>query len=369
MKKNFTVLLLSGTLTLATSVPALATSHTYLEPPVVTSIKTTQAVSDTFLYYGSVEKIITDDAGKATSLLLNSEQHGEYVMNITSDTVWIDSGNKVAANPSDLKVDEGIYVVYGPTKTASLPPQSEAIAVVTNLPQDVASAQYYVVSEITLNEDNSLQVTNTNGNTTTLTTDTTVSSYLTKDLKTIYDITPGSAIMVWGNGNLINTTEQATISHIMLLPEKETASTEILTRSDLVAMLYDEAGKPDVDTTTNFTDVNDQDENADAIYWAASENLVSGYTDGSFGVNDPLTLEQFITIAWRYNNTPMLMDYNAVFTQYDDAKDISGYARHAMNWAHQKGILADKDGNLLSPKASITKGEAETMLNYLANQA
>lgn len=66
-------------------------------------------------------------------------------MNISSDTVWIDSGNRTASDPADLKEGESVYVFHSPISTRSLPPQSAAYAVVRNIPQDISCAQYHVV--------------------------------------------------------------------------------------------------------------------------------------------------------------------------------------------------------------------------------
>lgn len=115
------------------------------------------------LYFGQVTQVVRDEAGTVTRLVLSSERYGEYIMNISSDTVWIDSGNRTASDPADLKEGESVYVFHSPISTRSLPPQSAAYAVVRNIPQDISCAQYHVVEEVTEGEDGGLIVTTDNG--------------------------------------------------------------------------------------------------------------------------------------------------------------------------------------------------------------
>lgn len=79
-------------------------------------------MSDSELYYGQVQEIGRDEAGTITSLLLTSERYGEYVMNISGETVWIDSGERTASDPATLQVGESVYVYHSPVSTRSLPP-------------------------------------------------------------------------------------------------------------------------------------------------------------------------------------------------------------------------------------------------------
>jgi hypothetical protein len=53
-------------------------------------------------------------------------------------------------------------------------------------------------------------------------------------------------------------------------------------------------------------------------------------------------------------------------TIFADANDISDYAKQAMSWAHQQGIVKGKGNNILDPKGNATRAEIATMVvNYL----
>ncbi len=62
-----------------------------------------------------------------------------------------------------------------------------------------------------------------------------------------------------------------------------------LTRAALATILYRIAGTPPVTGTDVFTDTEDGEWYSDAVLWASSQKLVSGYGNGRFGTNDPVT--------------------------------------------------------------------------------
>lgn len=73
-----------------------------------------------------------------------------------------------------------------------------------------------------------------------------------------------------------------------------------MTRAMLATTLYREAGSPSVSGTDAFTDTQDGAWYGDAVLWASQEGVVSGYGNGLFGTNDPVSREQIATILWRY---------------------------------------------------------------------
>ena len=65
-----------------------------------------------------------------------------------------------------------------------------------------------------------------------------------------------------------------------------------LTRSDLAVMLHTAQESPVANYAMDFEDVAQDAPYAEAVRWAASQRLMSGYGDGSFGPEDPVTREQ-----------------------------------------------------------------------------
>ena len=126
MKRTLSALLVSSALLCAAVLPTMAAESA---APAQTDSAAVQeeTMSDSELYYGQVQEIGRDEAGTITSLLLTSERYGEYVMNISGETVWIDSGERTASDPATLQVGESVYVYHSPVSTRSLPPQSPRV--------------------------------------------------------------------------------------------------------------------------------------------------------------------------------------------------------------------------------------------------
>ena len=78
-----------------------------------------------------------------------------------------------------------------------------------------------------------------------------------------------------------------------------------------------------------------------------------------------MTREQLVTILWRYEGSPMLMDYPGL-SQFAGVGEISRFAQPAFAWAHQQGLIAADEDGLLHPQAEATRELAETMLEQLS---
>ena len=121
MKRTFSALVISGALLCTLAVPGMA-AEAEGQPgaSAAASAPQAQTLPASVLYFGQVTQVIRDEAGTVTRLVLFSERYGEYIMNISSDTVWIDSGNRTASDPADLKEGESVYVFHSPISTRSL---------------------------------------------------------------------------------------------------------------------------------------------------------------------------------------------------------------------------------------------------------
>lgn len=355
MRIKLMSLVLSGALACSLALPSEAAPKMDGELPETPSVEEPASLPDSVLYYGEVETVSRGEDGRMSALHMSSDRYGEYVMLLSEDTVWIDSGNRTASNPSDLKEGEGLYVFHSPVSTRSLPPQSAAFAIVRNVPQDASCAHYHEV-EAAEETDGTLRITTDNGGL-VLTADkeTVLSSYEGAAPAEFSEIKTGSYIMAWYGPVALSYPGQAHASHIMLLNRAE----EPLTRSALAVMLHTAQGSPLVKYAMDFSDIPQDAPYTEAIRWAAGEKLMSGYGDGTIGPDDPVTREQLVAILWRQAGSPMLMDYPGL-TQYSDVGSISRFAQPALAWAHQKGLVPAE--GRLGPKDNVTTAEAEQML-------
>ena len=131
-----------------------------------------------------------------------------------------------------------------------------------------------------------------------------------------------------------------------------------MTRSMLATVLYRLAGSPAVTGSDAFTDTADGAWYSDAVLWASQEGIISGYGNGLFGANDPVTREQIATILWRYSGSPAA----EAGTAFADAGDIASWAVSAVDWARANGYVNGVDGNRFDPDGTATRAQVATIL-------
>ena len=134
-------------------------------------------------------------------------------------------------------------------------------------------------------------------------------------------------------------------------------------RAMLVTILYRLAGSPAVDGGSAFTDVSGGDWFASGVAWASANGIVTGYGDGRFGPNDPITREQMATILYRYAGfAGQSTAGRADLSGYTDAGQVSPYAAEAMGWAADRGLITGVSAGTLAPGGSATRAQVATIL-------
>ena len=365
MNKKLATIALSGALLCTMGAPALAAGGLLSAPPAAesTGAERVQTLPSSQLYCGEIKAILTGTDGTVTGLHMQSEQSGEYVMKISEETVWIDSSKRTPGGPSGRGGGERLYVFHSSVSTRSLPPQSAAFAVVRNLPEGAGGAMYHQV-EAVKEQDDRLQISTDNGGLFLYAgQETTLSTYTGNPLENLNGLETGSYIMAWYDVVALSYPGQAYAQHIMVLDQDK--ASEPLTRSALASLLHAAQGKPVVNYAMNYSDVDQSAPYAEAVRWASSEGILSGYGAGRVGPGDAVSREQMTVMLWRWAGSPMLMDYPGL-TGYSDVSEISQFAQPALAWAHQKGLLP-ADGRL-GPQDIVTLGEAETMITALRDE-
>lgn len=143
-----------------------------------------------------------------------------------------------------------------------------------------------------------------------------------------------------------------------------------LTRAMLAQILYSNEGKPEMENADVFPDVIAGEWYVDAVNWAASVEMVSGYPDGTFAPNNAITREQMTLILYKY------AEYKGYDTTaqgdlsgYEDAGEISDWALEAMEWAVGTGLISGKSDITLAPMATATRAEVAQVLKNFADLA
>ena len=130
-------------------------------------------------------------------------------------------------------------------------------------------------------------------------------------------------------------------------------------RGQITAILYRAAGSPAVSDAVDFPDVAPGAYYADAAVWAAASGIVTGYADGTFRPNDPITRQQMAAILWRYAGSPAAESG----TDYADESAIAAYAVTAVDWARDTGVISGRDGNRFDPSGRATRAQAAVILH------
>lgn len=122
----------------------------------------------------------------------------EVVLKISDETYVIDAQTGYPVNVKDLKAGSSVYVFYSPMMTRSLPPQSNAVAIVTNIVKDKTIPQLFTVKEIVSKTDKSVKLLNEEGDLIiTLLADQPISPFKTKQNVTIDSVEVGTQLFVW----------------------------------------------------------------------------------------------------------------------------------------------------------------------------
>ena len=136
------------------------------------------------------------------------------------------------------------------------------------------------------------------------------------------------------------------------------------TRGMIVTILYRLENEPAVSGELPFTDVEAGAWYADAVAWAAANDIVNGTSATTFAPNSPITREQMATMLYRFAQYKGMdaVTLQEHLTGYPDGDQVSDYAIPAMNWAVGQGLIAGMENGTLVPQGSATRAQVATIL-------
>lgn len=142
----------------------------------------------------------------------------------------------------------------------------------------------------------------------------------------------------------------------------------VASRAMLVTTLWRQQGSPIENHSPDFSDVSNPAWYYDAVNWASRNGVVYGTSASTFSPDDPVTREQVATILYRLGDllSKDVSTYSPL-TGFKDADQVSDYAKTALMWAVDTGILQGSDKNMLNPLGATTRAEMATiLLRYIA---
>lgn len=142
-----------------------------------------------------------------------------------------------------------------------------------------------------------------------------------------------------------------------------------MTRGMLATVLYRLEDEPDYIRSVSFADVAENAWYADGVLWAANQGIVTGIGNDRFLPDAEITREQLAAILYRYAGVLGLeTGHDGKLTGYSDRSSISGWAREAMEWAVDAGLITGTGSGRLEPKATASRAQVATLLQRLVEQ-
>lgn len=134
------------------------------------------------------------------------------------------------------------------------------------------------------------------------------------------------------------------------------------TRAMIVTILYRLEESPAAGNA-EFSDVVSGAYYDNAVAWAAANDIVKGYEDGTFKPDKAITREEMAAILYRYAaykkyDTAAIAD----LSKFSDKDQISSYAVTAMKWANGEGLINGVGNNLIDAKGSAVRSQAAAIL-------
>lgn len=139
-----------------------------------------------------------------------------------------------------------------------------------------------------------------------------------------------------------------------------------MNRGMFVTVLWRMEGAPITTTETTFSDVPSNEYYYQAVKWATSKKIVSGYTGTTkFGPTDNITREQIAVILRNYANYKKIDTNTSTSLEYPDKEQVSSWAESAVKWAVKEKLIQGvdvKEGKILAPQALTTRAQVATII-------
>lgn len=135
-----------------------------------------------------------------------------------------------------------------------------------------------------------------------------------------------------------------------------------VSRGMAAAILYRLAGEPKAPDIP-FSDVSASDYYGSAVAWAAEAGVVTGYADGTFRPQLPVSRQQLAALLWRYADWAEIdLARPADLVDYQDADQVAVYAVEPLGWAVKAGLIQGTAEGKLLPQGGALRGQTAVIL-------
>ena len=143
-----------------------------------------------------------------------------------------------------------------------------------------------------------------------------------------------------------------------------------VTRAQFVLMLWRMCGKPAAAKAASFADAS-ADWYQDALSWAVEKGYVNGLSDTRFGPDVPITRQQAMAILFRLNGgqSGTELTLTGIYEQtFADSTTIAAWAKDATWWAVYHELVSGVGGSRIAPEANASRAQIAAILLRYADQ-
>ena len=133
------------------------------------------------------------------------------------------------------------------------------------------------------------------------------------------------------------------------------------TRAQLATVLYRISGSAKPGKDAGFKDVAAGSWYADAVNWAAANKVVNGYEDNTFRPDQPVTRQEAAAMLYRHIVTEKA-EITETLKDFKDASAVQSWAKEAVCWAVQNGVINGMGDGMLVPNGTATRAQLATIL-------
>ena len=163
-------------------------------------------------YAPFVGTVVSMENGELTMNRQVGDSTEEVIITISDDTKILDGVNGYPVEADTLTEGKAVNVYVGPAMTMSLPPIANGIMIITDIPEDAAFPKYTQVESLDQGSaDGEFVLTTVDGSEYTITAETRLLPYLTKNIVSEEDLTEGTDILVWTSADDAAKTEKIVI--------------------------------------------------------------------------------------------------------------------------------------------------------------
>lgn len=146
-------------------------------------------------------------------------------------------------------------------------------------------------------------------------------------------------------------------------PDSETlfGADNTVTRGELIHIFYRLAGSPSVTRPDHspYEDVDESDPNYDAYLWAREQQITSGWNDGKFHPEAPLSNASTVALLHRADGSSKIQLTGT--SPFSDVTSSTPFYRQIV-WASRRGVSTVSEGDAFAPTEHTSKARVAMML-------